>query len=168
MVMGSDVPKARCVHCRSDVLVPDSYAHGDHIKCGACGTQHKVSRGEVLRLVVADVTPLHDALGANEQLVDRLETDLQQARGSFGVGINGFGVGVVYALWQVARNDQPWSGGLLTKAIVIAVVSGVLLEAANYLFRAKRQQITRLSAEIESARAESQRLKQQIRDATRL
>jgi hypothetical protein len=167
MAMGSDVPKARCVHCRSEVLVPDSYAHGDHIKCGACGTQHKVSRGEVLRLVVADVTPLHDALGANEQLVDRLEADLQGARGSFGVGVNGFGVGVVYALWQVARNEQPWSGALLTKAIAIAIVSGVLLEAANYLFLAKHQQITRLSAEIESARAESQRLKQQIRDATR-
>jgi hypothetical protein len=168
MAMGSDVPKARCVHCRSDVLVPDSYAHGDHIKCGACGTQHKVSRGEVLRLVVADVAPLHDALGANEQMVDRLETELQHARGSFGVGVNGFGVGVVYAIWQVARNEQPWSGGLLTKAIVISIVSGVLLETANYLFLAKRQQITRLSGEIESARAESQRLKQQIRDATRL
>jgi hypothetical protein len=167
MGMGSAVPKARCVHCRSDVLVPDSYAHGDHIKCGACGTQHKVSRGEVLRLVIADVTPLHDALRANEQMVDRLEADLRVARGSFGVGVNGLGVGVVYALWQVARNEQPWSTGLLVKGIAIAIVSGVILEAINYFFLAKRQQISRLSAEIESAEEESQRLKQQIRESTR-
>ncbi|HXB55203.1 MAG TPA: hypothetical protein VN461_10495 [Vicinamibacteria bacterium] len=166
--MGSDVPKARCVHCRSDVLVPASYAHGDHIKCGGCGTQHKVSRGDVVRLVLADVTPLHDALRANEQMVDRLEADLRVARGSFGVGVNGFGVGVVYALWQVARNEQPWSGSLLAKAIAIAIVSGVILEAINYFFLAKRQQITRLSAEIEAADEESQRLRQQIRETSRL
>ncbi len=166
--MGSAVPKAKCVHCRSDILVPDSYAHGDHLKCGACGTQHKVSRGEVLRLVIADVTPLQNALRANEQMVERLEADLRVARGSFGVGVNGLGLGVVYALWQVARNDQPWSTPLLIKGIAIAIVSGVILEAINYFFLAKRQQITRLSAEIESAEEESQRLRQQIREATRI
>jgi hypothetical protein len=89
------------------------------------------------------------------------------ARGSFGVGVNGLGVGVVYALWQVARNDQPWSTGLLIKSIAIAIVSGVILEAINYFFLAKRQKISRLSAEIESAEEESQRLKQQIRESTR-
>ncbi len=166
--MGSDVPKARCVHCRSDVLIPDSYAHGDHIKCGACGTKHKVSRGEVLRLVLADVTPLQEALASNEQLVERLETELREARASFGVGANGFGFGVVYALWQVARNEQPWSGALLGRAIGIALVSGALLEGANYFFLAKRQMITRLSADIEAARGESLRLKQQIRETSRI
>jgi hypothetical protein len=75
---------------------------------------------------------------------------------------------VVYALWQVARNDQAWSGALLGKAVAIAVVSGVILEAVNYLFLAKRQQITRLSAEIETAEEESVKLRQLIRDASRV
>jgi hypothetical protein len=148
--------------------VPDSYAHGDHIKCGTCGTQHKVIRGDVLRLVLADVGPLKDALRANEQQVGRLEGELRIARGSWGIGVNGLGVGVAYALWQVARNDQPWSGALLGKAVGIAIVSGILLEAVNYFFLAKRQQITRLSAEIETAQEEIQRLRQQIRDASRV
>jgi hypothetical protein len=168
MVMGSDVPKARCVHCRSDVPVPDTYAHGDHIKCGACGTKHKVSRGDVLRLVLADVTPLQEALGANEQIVERLESELRLARGSFGIGANGFGVGVVYAVWQVALKEQPWSAGLLGRGIAVGVVAGVLLETMNYLFLAKRQKITRLSGEIEEARTESLRLKQLIREASRI
>src|SRR5258708_1923243 len=159
MAMGSAVPKARCVHCRSDILVPDSYAHGDHLKCGACGTQHKVSRGEVLRLVIADVTPLQNALGANEQMVERLEADLRVARGGFGVGVNGLGGGVVSALGQVARKEQPGSTPLLIKGIAIAIGSGVILEAINYFSRPKRQQIPRLSAEIESAEEESQRLR---------
>src|SRR5258708_32127072 len=122
MAMGSAVPKAKCVHCRSDILVPDSYAHGDHLKCGACGTQHKVSRGEVLRLVIADVTPLQNALRANEQMVERLEADLRVARGSFGAGGNGLGLGVVYALRQAAGNDQPWSPPLLIKGSATAIV----------------------------------------------
>src|SRR5258708_26206132 len=98
MEMGSAVPKAKCVHCRSDILVPDSYAHGDHLKCGACGTQHKVSRGEALRLVIADATPLQNALGANEQMVERLEAGLPAARRSLGVGGHRLGAGVVFAL----------------------------------------------------------------------
>jgi len=166
--MGTEVPKARCVHCRSDVLVPDSYAHGDHIKCGACGTKHKVSRGEVLRLVLADVTPLQEALGANEQMLERLESELRLARGSFGIGANGFGVGVIYAVWQVALKEQPWSTALLGRALAIGVAAGALMEALNYLFFAKRQKITRLSAEIEDARTESLRLKQLIREASRI
>ena len=59
---------------------------------------------------------------------------------------------------------------LATGMIVLAslsVVSGVILEAINYFFLAKRQQITRLSADIESAEEEILRLKQQIREATR-
>ena len=50
--MAEAVQKSRCQHCRSDILVPDSYHHGDHVKCGSCGMRHKVSRGDVLRLVL--------------------------------------------------------------------------------------------------------------------
>jgi hypothetical protein len=40
--------KARCINCRSDIAVPATYAHDDFIKCGTCGMQHKVIRGDVL------------------------------------------------------------------------------------------------------------------------
>ena len=166
--MSSEVPIARCLHCRTDIPVPDRYAHGDHIKCGACGTKHKVNRGEVLRLVLADIGPLKDALEANVQRVDRLEAELQAARGSFGIGFSGFGIAVVYLLWQVALQEQPWSTGLLWKGVAVALLSGIVLEAANYLFLAKRQVMTRIGADIDEARAEGTRLRQQIRDASRL
>lgn len=166
--MAGEAEKARCVHCRSDVLVPATYAHGDHIKCGTCGTKHKVSRGDVLRLVLADTAPLKEALNANRQAIERMEAELQSARGSFGLGVNGFGLGVVYLLWQVALRDQPWSKGLLLKGIAIALLTGALLELANHLFLAKRQAITRLTAEIEAAQAEGARIRQQLREADRV
>ena len=64
----ADAVKGRCVHCRADILVPDSYHHGDHVKCGQCGTRHKVVRGERegVRLVLADIGPVRDALKANQ------------------------------------------------------------------------------------------------------
>lgn len=160
--------KARCVHCREEVSVSDRYAHGDHIKCGACGTKHKVVRGDRLRLVIADVSPLRDTLGQNQQLVTRLEAELSHARASFGIGVNGVGIGVIFALYQVGMKGAPLSAGLLANTIAVALVSGLLLEAANWSFLAKRGAITRISRELEEARAEGQRLRQQIREATRV
>ncbi len=158
----------RCIHCREEVSVPDHYAHGDHIKCGACGTKHKVVRGDRLRLVIADVSPLRDAIGQNQQLVNRLEADLARARGSFGLGANGVGIGVIFAVYQVGMNGAPLSAGLVANAVGIAVVSGLLLEAANWSFLAKRSAITRISRELDEARAEGLRLRQQVREATRV
>jgi hypothetical protein len=160
--------KARCVHCREDVSVSDRYAHGDHIKCGACGTKHKVARGDRLRLVIADATPLRDTLGQNQQLVTRLEAELSRARTSFGIGVNGIVIGVIFGLYQVGMKGAPLSASLFANAAGIAVVSGLLLEAANWSFLAKRSAITRISRELEEARAEGQRLRQQIREATRV
>lgn len=160
--------KARCVHCREEVSVPDRYAHGDHIKCGTCGTKHKVVRADRLRLVLADVSPLRDALAQNQQLVTRLEAELAHARASFGIGVNGIGLGLVYALYQVGMKGAPLSMGLLTNAVGIAIVSGLLLEAANWSFLAKRSAITRISRELEEARAEGLRIRQQMREATRV
>ena len=57
---------------------------------------------------------------------------------------------------------------LLLAAIAIALLTGALLELANYLFLAKRQAITRLTAEIEAARAEGAHIRQQLREADRL
>jgi hypothetical protein len=168
MASESGSQNARCVHCREDVSVPDRYAHGDHIKCGACGTKHKVVRGDRLRLVIADVSPLRDALGLNQQLVNRLEAELAQARGSYGIGANGVGIGLIFALYQVGMNGAPLSASLLINAAGVALVSGLLLEAANWSFLAKRSAITRITSELEEARAEGQRIRQQIREATRV
>ncbi len=166
--MAQDVSTARCVYCRVDVQVPASYAHGDHIKCGACGTKHKVVRGDRLRLVLADVAPLKDSLVQNEQLVNRLEAELAHARASYGIGANGIGIGVVYMLYQLGFKGAALNGELIGNAAGVALVSGLLLEVANYLFLAKRQHMTRISAELEEAEEEGVRLRQLLRDASRM
>lgn len=161
------VPKARCVHCRSDVSVPAQYAHGDHIKCPTCGTQHKVQRGDVLRLVLADIGPLKEALYDNGILVERLEAEIKDARASFGIGANGVGISLIYVLYQVALQEQPLSWDLAKEAVGVLVGTGLALEVANYLFLAKRQKLTRLSQELSDAREDGRALQQKIRDATR-
>ena len=168
MASETGAQQAPCVNCREAISVPDRYAHGDHIVCGACRTKHKVVRGDRLRLVLADVGPLRDALTQNEQLVSRLEADLARARASFGIGANGIGIAVIFAAYQVAVKDAPLSTSLLLNALGIAIVSGLLLEAANWSFLAKRSAITRISKELEEARAEGVRIRQQIRDASRV
>jgi hypothetical protein len=165
MSNGANVASARCVHCREEVQVPARYAHGDHLKCGVCGTDHRVVRGDRLRLVLADVGPLRDALAQNEQLVRRLEADLSQAHGSFGIGANGIVLGIAFAVYQVAWKGAALDASLLGNAIGIAIVTGILLELANWTFLAKRQRITRLSAELQEAQAEGTRLRQLIRDS---
>ena len=126
-----------------------------------------MQRGDVLRLVLADVAPLKEALKANEVMVSRLEDELRGARASFGVGVNGFGIGLAYAIWQVGFKGHMIDLDLGLRALAVAFVTGIALEAANYFFLAKRQRITRLSAEIEEAREEGRRLQQKIREAGR-
>ena len=159
---------ARCIHCRSDVAVPDAYAHGDHIKCGSCGTKHKVSRGEILRLVLADTTPVREALQANELLVERIEDELQGARRSFGIGVNGLGAGVAYFLYQVAFHERAIGPDLAWQAAGVGLFFGVALELANFLFLAKHQRIRRLSSELDEARQEGRRLQKLLREAGRV
>jgi hypothetical protein len=159
--------RARCIYCRTEVAVPASYAHGDHIKCGSCGTQHKVFRGDVLRLVIADVAPLKDALRDTEIRIERLEDELRGARASVGIGVNGLAFGVVYAIYQVGTQEMTLSTTLLWKSAAIAIVVGVPLELVNYLFLAKRRRMTQLSEEIEVLRSEARQLDQKIREASR-
>ena len=162
--------KARCMHCRAEVSVPDQYQHGDHIKCGACGMRHKVSRGEKdgVRLVIADVAPLREALHQNQQLVGRLEDELRGARHSIGLGANGIGIGVAFFLYKVALDNQPVSVSLLWTAVLIALASGAVLELLNYLALAKRKAITRINRDLDDARAEGRSLQQKIREASRV
>jgi hypothetical protein len=168
MVSEPGVARARCVHCHEEISVAERYAHGDHIKCGVCGTKHKVVRGDRLRLVIADVGPLREALTQNEQLVERLEAQLAHARASLGIGANGFGIAVIYALYQVGVKGATPDKGLLLISIAIALVSGLLLEVANWSFLAKRSAMTRIGGELEEARAEGQKLRQLIREASRV
>ncbi|PYQ15602.1 MAG: hypothetical protein DMF80_08360 [Acidobacteria bacterium] len=164
-----DTQKARCVECRSEISVPGSYAHGDHVKCPTCGTRHKVVRsGEAVRLVLADITPLKEALRANEAQVSRLEAELRHARHSFRIGVNGIGFGVVYVVWQIALKERPIGTDLVWEAVGVAVLTGVLLELANFFFFAKRKQMSRLSREIEEVEAEGRALQQKLREASRV
>jgi len=141
--------KARCVHCREEISIADHYAHADHIKCGVCGTKHKVVRGDRLRLVLADVGPLRDTLAQNERMVERLEAELARARASLGIGVNGIGIGLIYALYQVGLAGAPIDKALLWASLGIAVFSGVVLEAANWSFLAKRSSMMRLGHELD-------------------
>jgi hypothetical protein len=168
MSNGASDATARCVHCREEVQVPGRYAHGDHIKCGACGTNHKVVRGDRLRLVLSDMGPVREALAQNQQLVSRLEAELSHAGGSFGIGANGIWIGLVFALYQVGVKGAAIDASLLANALGIAIVTGLLLELANWSFLAKRHSIARLSVELEEAREDGDRLRQQIRDATHI
>ena len=168
MTSGSGVARGRCVHCKVEISVPDQYAHGDHIKCGGCGTKHKVVRGDRLRLVLADIGPMRDALAQNEQLTTRLEAELAHARGSFGIGANGFGIALIYALYQVGMRGEPIGKGLVIEIVVVALLSGVTLELLNWAFLAKRHRITTLTSELEEARSDATRLRTIIREATRL
>jgi hypothetical protein len=89
-------------------------------------------------------------------------------RGSFGIGVNGLGIALIYALWEIVKKDHPIDMSLAWEAVAVAVVVGAGLEAANFFFLAKRQRMSRLSAEIEEARAESRALQQKIREAGRV
>jgi hypothetical protein len=168
MADGIAASKARCVSCREEMQIPNQYSHGDHIACGTCGTKHKVVRGERVRLVIADAAPLRDALAQNERVTNRIKAELAHARASFGIGVNGVGIGVIFALYQVGVKGEAVSLNLLANVIGIAVVSGLLLEAANWAFLAKRSAITRLSQELEEVQAEGRQLRQRIREASRL
>jgi hypothetical protein len=159
---------ARCIHCRSEVEVPEAYAHGDHIKCGSCGTKHKVSRGDILRLVLADTGPAREALQSNQALIERIEDELLGARRSFGIGVNGLGVGVAYFLYQVAFHERQIGGDLAWQAAGVGLFAGVVLELVNFLFLAKRQRIRRLSSDLDEAREEGRRLQKLLRDSGRV
>jgi hypothetical protein len=159
--------KARCVNCRTDIDVLATYADGDHIKCGACGMQHRVLRTNgALRLVVADVAPLRDQVRQNEQRIERLENELRAARGSIGIGANGIGVGVIYLLVKLAWDEQLLTRELIVNALLIALLCGVALELANFMFLSKRRLMDQLSEEIEIMTNETKELQRKIREGS--
>ena len=74
---------------------------------------------------------------------------------------------MAFAIYQLGFKGEPLGMNLLFNAIGIALVSGLLLEAANWAFLAKRQRIARLSEELAEAEAEARQLRMKLRDATR-
>jgi hypothetical protein len=166
---GKDVTPAKCLNCRSEVMVPNHYADGDTMQCGVCGMGLKVhkSGSGALKLVISDVGPLRDEMKATEQRVSALESDLARARASFGIGVNGLGIGLIYVVSQVMLEDKNITRGLITNAVAIAAVSGIALELANFFFLAKRREMARISGEIAEASREIASIQQKIRESLR-
>jgi hypothetical protein len=157
----------RCVSCRSEVSVPDSYADGDQISCGSCSVQLRIVRAGGLRLVIADPLALQESLRQLKQEIARANVELQAARASWGIGVNGLGIGVLYVVARVALEGRDLNRGLIIESVVLSVLVGVLLEATNYLFLAKRQAIARLTQQLKLAVAEQRELQRKIRESAR-
>ncbi len=154
---------ARCVSCRSEVSVPDSYAEGAPVGCASCSTQLRVVRAGGLRLVIADLQALQDSLRQIRIDIKDTNRELQVARASWGIGVNGLGIGVLYVVAKVALEERQLSRALVSEALGVAVLVGVLLELANYLFLAKRQAISRLTDQLKRAETERRELERKIR-----
>lgn len=163
----SQFRNARCANCRSEVSVSDSYAEGSQINCGSCSAQLRIVRADGLRLVMADPMALQEALRQLRMDITRTRRDLQTARASWGIGVNGFGLGVLYVVAKVALDQRLLNAGLFLEAVALSVAVGVLLEAANYLFLAKRQAISRLTEELRLATVEQRELERKIRESSR-
>ncbi len=159
--------RARCISCRAEVLVPDSYADGAQISCGSCATQMRIVRGGGLRLVIADPLALRETLRQVKLDITQASRELQEARASWGIGVNGFGLGVLYVVARVALEERRLDRGLVIEAIVLSVLVGVVLELVNYLFLAKRQAISRLTEQIRLAEAERKELERKVRESSR-
>lgn len=158
---------ARCISCRLEVPVPDSYAEGASIDCGKCSTQLRIVRAGGLRLVVADPLALQETLRQVKQDISQASRELQVARASWGIGVNGFAIGVLYVVARVALEERPLNAALIVKAVVLSVLVGLLLEVVNYLFLAKRQTMARLTEQLRLAKAEQRELERKIRESSR-
>lgn len=158
---------ARCISCRSETSVPDSYADGAQISCGSCAAQLRIVRTGGLRLVIADPLALGETLRQIKVDISQTNRELQTARASWGIGVNGLGIGVLYLVARVALEERELNRGLVLGAVTLSVIVGVLLELANYLFLAKRQTISRLTEQLRLAVAEQRELERKVRESSR-
>jgi hypothetical protein len=164
--MGFDTKPGKCLNCKAEVQVPNTFADGEQIDCAVCGIALKILRpGGGLRLVIADLTPFRDEMRAKQQQIKDLEHDLAKARASFGIGANGLGLGVMYVIARVGLEEKPLTSGLIAIGVAIALVTGIALEVANLLFLAKRRDMTRLAEEITQAQAELKETQRKIKDS---
>ena len=158
---------ARCLNCRAEVSVPDSYGEGAQISCGECSVQLRIVRAGGLRLMIADTRELQETLRQTRQLITETQRDLQTARASWGIGVNGLGIGLLYVVAHVALEESDLDRDLLVRAVGLAVIVGVLLELANYFFLAKRKAISRLTEQLQRAVAAQRELESKIRGSSR-
>jgi DNA-directed RNA polymerase subunit RPC12/RpoP len=158
---------ARCLNCRSEVSVPDSYADDAQIACGHCAVQLRIMRRDGLRLVIADLIALRETLRASKSFISETKRDLQAARASWGIGVNGFGIGVLYIVARLALEGRELNRGLVLEAMTLAIVVGVLLELANYLFLAKRRTISSLTEQLKRAVADQREIERKVRESSR-
>jgi hypothetical protein len=164
--MAFDSRPGKCLSCRAEVQVPNTFADGEMIDCGTCGISLKILRpGGGLRLVIADLTPLRDEVRAKQHQIKDLEHDLAKAQASIGIGANGLGLGVMYVIAQVGLEEKPLTGWLIGIGVAIALVTGIGLEVANLLFLAKRREMTRLSEETAQAKAELRESQRKIKES---
>ena len=158
---------ARCPNCRSEVVVPESYAEGAQIGCGTCSVQLRIMRAEGLRLVIADPLALRETLRQIKVDIEATKRELQTARASWGIGVNGFGIGLLYVVARMFLEQRRLSQELVVRAIVLSLLVGVLLELANYLFLAKRKAISRLSEQLRRSVADQRETERKIRESSR-
>jgi len=163
----SQTQVARCLSCRAEVPVPASYAEGAQVSCGQCNTQLRIVRKGGLSLVIADPLALQDMLRQTRMDLAQTTRDLQRARASWGIGVNGLGLGLLYVVAKVALEERPLNQALFMEAAGLTVVVAVLLEVANHLFLAKRKAMSQLSEQLKRLEAEQRELQRKIRASTR-
>src|SRR5678815_5209907 len=112
---------AKCINCRGDVSVPDAYEDGAQISCGQCSTQLKIVRKDGLRLIIADPLALRESLREMKQDIVRLNRELQTARASWGIGVNGFGIGLLYVIARMFLEHRQLSRDLIGRAIGLSL-----------------------------------------------
>jgi hypothetical protein len=117
--------------------------------------------------VIADPLALRETLRQIKLEIAQANRELQTARASWGIGVNGFGIGVLYVIDKVALEERHLNRGLIIEAVVLSAIVGVLLEVANTLFLAKRQTVARLTEQLRLATAEQKELERKIRESTR-
>ena len=158
---------ARCASCRFDVSVPGSYAEGAQISCPRCSVQLRILRKGGLRLVIADPLALRETLRQLKLDIAQANRELQTARASWGIGVNGLGIGVLYVIDKVALEERHLNQGLIVEAVVLSAIVGGLLEVANTLFLAKRQTVARLTEQLRVATVDQKELERKIRESSR-
>jgi len=99
------------------------------------------------------------------ELVERFENELRAARGSLGIGTLGFGIGVLYVLDKIGLEELTLTREIIVTGVILSVVTGILLELANFLFLSKRRLINQLNEQLAVMKDEAKELQRKIRES---
>ena len=117
--------------------------------------------------MIADLNSLKVTLRESRRQIAETNRQLQQAHASWGIGVNGLGLGVLYVVARVALEGRGLDQRLMLEAAAIAVVVGILLEFANYMFLAKRSTIARLSKQLKREVDEQRDVERKLKESAR-